>query len=75
MYFGGNFAPILTEITALDLPVLVASQMSWKAGLLHIGPNPIGKVDPAHFQWITGTGLAHGLPAAGMPNGIAAATR
>jgi carotenoid cleavage dioxygenase-like enzyme len=28
---------------------------------LYIGPNPIGHVDPAHLEWITTTGLVHGL--------------
>jgi carotenoid cleavage dioxygenase-like enzyme len=61
MYLGGNFAPIRTEITALDLPVHGRVPNELEGRLLRIGPNAIGKVDPAHYEWVTETGLVHGL--------------
>ncbi len=61
MYLSGNFAPILTEITALDLRVHGRVPDELEGRFLRIGPNPIGPVAPGRFQWITGTGLVHGL--------------
>jgi carotenoid cleavage dioxygenase-like enzyme len=61
MYLGGNFAPILCEITALDLRVYGRIPDDLEGRLLRNGPNPIGPVDPAHYQWITETGLVHGV--------------
>jgi carotenoid cleavage dioxygenase len=52
---------ILTEITAFDLQVHGRVPDELEGRLLRIGPNPIAKVDPTHLQWITETGLVHGV--------------
>jgi carotenoid cleavage dioxygenase-like enzyme len=61
MYLGGNFAPILLEITAFDLRVHGRIPEELEGRRLCIGPNAIGHVDPAHYEWITATGLVHGV--------------
>jgi carotenoid cleavage oxygenase len=60
-YLGGNFAPMTSETTALDLPSRGRIPHELEGRLLRIGPSPISPLDPAHYHWFTGTGLVHGL--------------
>ena len=60
-YLAGNFAPVLDETTATELPVTGTLPESLDGRLLRIGPNPTGPVDPASYHWFIGTGLVHGV--------------
>ena len=61
MYLEGNYAPVLEEITATDLPVIGAIPEALEGRLLRNGPNPLGVEDPAAYHWFTGNGMVHGL--------------
>ncbi|MEY2565952.1 MAG: carotenoid cleavage oxygenase [Actinomycetota bacterium] len=60
-YLSGNFAPVHTEITAVDLPVTGTIPASLEGRLLRNGPNPMGEEDPATYHWFVGTGMVHGV--------------
>jgi carotenoid cleavage dioxygenase len=60
-YLEGNFAPVVTETTAFDLPVRGQIPKELTGRFLRIGPNPVGPQNPATYHWFTGTGMAHGL--------------
>jgi carotenoid cleavage dioxygenase len=60
-YLSGNFAPLATETTAVDLVVTGRLPEALDGRLLRIGPNPVGPVDPATHHWFTGTGMVHGV--------------
>lgn len=59
-YLQGNYAPVLDEITAEDLPVTGTIPAELDGRLLRNGPNPVdgGQAD-AH--WFVGTGMVHGV--------------
>jgi carotenoid cleavage dioxygenase-like enzyme len=62
LYLSGNYAPVLDEVTAYDLPVdgQVPAELSGR--LIRVGPNPINPVDdPVNHNWLTGTGMLHGV--------------
>lgn len=60
-YLEGNFAPVRTETTAIDLPVSGQIPEALEGRLVRIGPNPIGSVDAQTHHWFMGSGLVHGL--------------
>ncbi len=60
-YLEGNFGPVHSEITALDLPVTGTIPAELDGRLLRNGPNPISPQDPATYHWFTGDGMVHGL--------------
>ena len=60
-YLTGNFAPVEVETTAFDLEVIGRIPEELTGRLLRIGPNPVGVLDPVHYHWFVGTGMAHGL--------------
>ena len=60
-YLSGNFAPVLEELTAFDLPVTGAIPVELEGRLLRNGPNPMEEEDPASYHWFTGTGMVHGV--------------
>jgi 8'-apo-carotenoid 13,14-cleaving dioxygenase len=60
-YQFGNFAPVTTEITATDLPVIGQIPQELEGRLLRNGPNPFGPVDPEFHHWFSGTGMVHGV--------------
>jgi carotenoid cleavage dioxygenase len=60
-YLQGNFAPVESETTAFDLPVVGHVPEELEGRLLRIGPNPLGPVDTASYHWFTGSGMVHGL--------------
>ena len=60
-YLTGNFAPEEVETTAFDLEVIGRIPEELTGRLLRIGPNPVGVLDPVHYHWFVGTGMAHGL--------------
>lgn len=60
-YLQGNFAPVLEEVTALDLEVTGTIPEGLDGRLIRNGPNPQGEVDPATYHWFTGVGMVHGL--------------
>lgn len=60
-YLSGNFAPMSSETTAIDLRTRGRIPDELEGRFLRIGPSPIGPRDPALYHWFTGTGLVHGL--------------
>ena len=58
---SGNFAPLTSETTAMDLRVRGRIPEELQGRRLCIGPSPIGPRDPELYHWFTGTGLVHGL--------------
>jgi len=60
-YLSGNFAPVTTELSAVDLPVTGTLPDSLNGRYLRNGPNPITPPDPATYHWFTGSGMVHGI--------------
>jgi carotenoid cleavage dioxygenase len=60
-YLQGNFAPVLTEVTATDLPVTGSIPAALNGRFLRNGPNPVTAPDPAKYHWFTGDGMIHGI--------------
>ncbi len=61
-YLAGNFAPVDTEVTAFDLPVLHGAIPAVLDGrYLRNGPNPFAGEDPSAYHWFTGAGMVHGV--------------
>jgi len=60
-YLEGNFAPIGTEHTVTDLPVTGTIPRHLDGRYLRNGPNPIGEIDPATYNWFLGDGMVHGI--------------
>ena len=60
-YLLGNFAPVLEEVTSLDLPVTGRLPEELEGRYLRNGPNPITEVDPATHHWFLGDGMVHGI--------------
>jgi len=58
---SGNFAPMVSETTAIDLRTHGNIPTDLDGRLVRIGPSPIGPRDPVLYHWFTGTGLVHGL--------------
>ncbi|HUF99744.1 MAG TPA: carotenoid oxygenase family protein [Ilumatobacter sp.] len=60
-YLEGNYAPVVEEITAFDLPVIGELPAELNGRYLRNGPNPLAEVDPATHHWFVGDGMVHGL--------------
>src|SRR5262245_25806783 len=63
-YVAGNFAPLKSEVTAVDLDVIGNVPEELNGRFLRIGPNPVEKSDLVRlvrYHWFAGTGMAHGL--------------
>jgi carotenoid cleavage dioxygenase len=60
-YLTGNFAPVTTEVTATDLPVVGRIPDSLNGRYLRNGPNPVTPPDPAAYHWFIGDGMVHGI--------------
>ena len=59
-YLSGNFAPVVKEVDAANLPVQGAIPRELRGHLLRVGPNPIAP-DPADYHWFLGDGMVHGI--------------
>jgi carotenoid cleavage dioxygenase-like enzyme len=60
-YLTGNFAPVATEVTATDLPVVGRIPASLNGRYLRNGPNPVTPPDPDTYHWFIGDGMVHGI--------------
>lgn len=60
-YLADNFAPIETEVTAVDLEVIGEIPAELEGRYLRNGPNPIRVVKPEHHHWFSGPGMIHGV--------------
>ncbi len=60
-YLSHNYAPIGTEVTAYDLPIIGTLPAELSGRYLRNGPNPIESVDPATHHWFIGDGMVHGV--------------
>ncbi len=60
-YLEGNFAPVRTEHTAVELPVTGEIPEHLDGRYLRNGPNPVAEVDPTAYHWFTGDGMVHGV--------------
>ncbi|WP_416051376.1 carotenoid oxygenase family protein [Cupriavidus basilensis] len=58
-YLSGNFAPILMECDAPDLPVLGELPRALRGTLYRNGPNPQYAPRDAHYHWFIGDGMVH----------------
>lgn len=61
LYLQDGFAPVAHEETATDLPVTGTIPDFLDGRYLRNGPNPIGEVDPATYNWFMGDGMVHGV--------------
>ena len=61
VYLSENFAPVVDEITAFDLPVAGQLPKSLNGRYLRNGPNPFGAVDASTHHWFLGDGMVHGI--------------
>jgi 8'-apo-carotenoid 13,14-cleaving dioxygenase len=61
VYLETNFAPVVEEITALDLPVVGELPKELNGRYLRNGPNPIEAPDPLTHHWFLGDGMVHGI--------------
>ena len=58
-YVAGNFAPLRSEVTAIDLEVIGQVPEALTGRFLRIGPNPIDELDLVRLvrhHWFAGTG-------------------
>ncbi|NBP53824.1 MAG: hypothetical protein EBU67_05945, partial [Actinobacteria bacterium] len=60
-YLTGNYAPVIDEVTAFDLPVIGELPKDLNGRYLRNGPNPLGPVDAATHHWFLGDGMVHGI--------------
>jgi carotenoid cleavage dioxygenase len=62
-YLEGNFAPVLTEVTAsgADLKVTGELPVELNGRYLRNGPNPASAPEPSTYHWFTGDGMVHGI--------------
>jgi carotenoid cleavage dioxygenase len=60
-YLQGNFAPVLEEVTAGELPVDGQLPEALCGRYLRNGPNPLTPPEPATYHWFTGDGMVHGI--------------
>lgn len=57
-HLSGNYAPVLDELTAYDLPVTGTIPPELAGWYLRNGPNP---ADAASGHWFFGDGMVHGV--------------
>ncbi len=61
-YLQGMCAPVSTEVTALDLPVVGTIPAELEGRWLRNGPNPVADpADPMQHHWFSGDGMVHGV--------------
>jgi carotenoid cleavage oxygenase len=60
-YLQGNFAPVLGEVTASELPVDGQLPEALCGRYLRNGPNPVTAPEPSTYHWFTGDGMVHGI--------------
>ena len=60
-YLEGNFAPVLEEVTATELPVTGHVPEALCGRYLRNGPNPVSPPEPSTYHWFTGDGMVHGI--------------
>jgi carotenoid cleavage dioxygenase len=60
-YLQGSYAPIEQEYTLTDLEVSGTIPDYLDGRYLRNGPNPIGEIDPAVYNWFMGDGMVHGI--------------
>jgi len=60
-YLDGNYEPVKTEITAVDLKVRGKIPEELNGRFLRNGPNPIEQPDLATHHWFLGDGMVHGI--------------
>jgi carotenoid cleavage oxygenase len=60
-YLEGNYRPVEHETTLGSLDVRGSIPDFLDGRYLRIGPNPIGEVDPATYNWFMGDGMVHGV--------------
>jgi carotenoid cleavage dioxygenase len=60
-YLLDNYAPVLDEITATDLPVEGTLPPELNGRYLRNGPNPAIEPDPQTHHWFAGDGMVHGI--------------
>jgi carotenoid cleavage dioxygenase-like enzyme len=63
-YLTGAFAPVATEVTAVDLHVEGEIPAAIDGLLVRNGPNPVAP-DPATYHWFLGEGMLHGIELSG----------
>ncbi|GGM73889.1 carotenoid cleavage dioxygenase [Longimycelium tulufanense] len=61
IYLEDNFAPVAEERTVTELAVTGSIPDHLDGRYLRNGPNPIGEVDPATYNWFMGDGMVHGV--------------
>src|SRR5918994_7279261 len=59
LHMTGHLAPVLDEISAVDLPVEGSLPPELTGRYLRNGPNPLPGQDPGH--WFIGHGMIHGV--------------
>ena len=57
-HLRGNFAPVMQEVTAFDLPVQGAIPRGLRGRYVRNGPNPKSGTSP---HWFVGDGMLHGV--------------
>jgi len=57
-HLRGNYAPVLEEITAFDLPIQGAVPTELRGRYVRNGPNPKTGTSP---HWFVGDGMLHGV--------------
>jgi carotenoid cleavage dioxygenase-like enzyme len=62
-YLMGNFAPVLTEVTATSSELKVTGTLPAELNgrYLRNGPNPVTAPEPSTYHWFTGDGMVHGI--------------
>jgi carotenoid cleavage dioxygenase-like enzyme len=60
-YLEKNFAPVLEEVTATELPVVGQLPDALCGRYLRNGPNPATPPEPSSYHWFTGDGMVHGI--------------
>jgi carotenoid cleavage dioxygenase len=60
-YLQGVYAPVGEEITSHDLEVTGTIPDHLDGRYLRNGPNPVGEIDPATYNWFMGDGMVHGV--------------
>jgi carotenoid cleavage dioxygenase len=60
-YLSGNYAPVSTEVTAVDLAVSGHLPAELCGRYLRNGPNPATPPEPSTYHWFVGDGMVHGI--------------
>jgi 8'-apo-carotenoid 13,14-cleaving dioxygenase len=61
VYLSENFAPVETEVTAVDLPIIGEMPKELNGRYLRNGPNPITLPDADSHHWFVADAMVHGL--------------